>query len=83
MHFPVFAKNFRKPWMNLNFILPISKSLGPIGFQGWVVNVIPQNVKKNPKSLHPASYIWSKGQIFYANITEHLKGGAEREEGCK
>jgi hypothetical protein len=27
--------------------------LGPLGFQGWVVNVIPQNVKKilNPCTL--------------------------------
>jgi hypothetical protein len=29
--------------------------LGPLGCQGWVV--IPQNVKKKSKSLHPTVHI--------------------------
>ena len=43
-HFPVFAKNFRRPWMKLKIFVcqfPNSK----LGCQGWVV--IPQNVKKS------------------------------------
>ncbi len=40
-HFPVFAKNFRRPWMNF---LANFQILGPLGCQGRVV--IPQNVKK-------------------------------------
>jgi len=44
MHFPVFAKNFRRPWMKLKNFLATFQILGPLGCQGWVV--IPQNVKK-------------------------------------
>jgi hypothetical protein len=43
-HFPVFAKNFRRPWMKLKFFFANFQILGPLGCQGWVV--IPQNVKK-------------------------------------
>jgi hypothetical protein len=32
-----FLPKFRKPWMKLKFFLPISKSLSPLGCQGWVV----------------------------------------------
>ncbi len=34
-----------------NFFFANFQILGPLGCQGWVV--IPQNVKKNSKSLHP------------------------------
>jgi hypothetical protein len=44
IHFPVFAKNFRRPLMKLKFFFANFQSLGPLGCQGWVV--IPQNVKK-------------------------------------
>ncbi len=43
-HFPVFAKNFRRPWMKLKIFFANFQILGPLGCQGWVV--IPQNVKK-------------------------------------
>ncbi len=43
-HFPVFAKNFRWPWMKVTFFFANFQILGPLGCQGWVV--IPQNVKK-------------------------------------
>ncbi len=43
--FPVFAKNFRRPWMKLKFFFANFQILGPLGCQGWVV--IPQNVKKS------------------------------------
>ena len=49
-HFPVFAKNFRRPCMKLKFFFANFQIRGPLGCQGWVV--IPQNVKKS-KSLHP------------------------------
>jgi hypothetical protein len=41
---PVFAKNFRRPWMKLKIFFANFQILGPLGCQGWVV--IPQNVKK-------------------------------------
>ncbi len=44
-HFPVFAKNFRRPWMKLKIFFANFQTLGPLGCQGWVV--IPQNVKKS------------------------------------
>jgi hypothetical protein len=43
-HFPVFAKNFHRPWMKLKIFFANFQILGPLGCQGWVV--IPQNVKK-------------------------------------
>jgi hypothetical protein len=43
-NFPVFAKNFRRPWMKLKFFFANLQILEPLGCQGWVV--IPQNVKK-------------------------------------
>ncbi len=44
-HFPVFAKNFRRPHIKLKFFFFANfQILGPLGCQGWVV--IPQNVKK-------------------------------------
>jgi hypothetical protein len=44
MHFPVFAKNFPKPWMKLKLFFANFQIFGPLGYQGWVV--LPQNVKK-------------------------------------
>jgi hypothetical protein len=44
-HFPVFAKNFRRPWMKLKIFFANFQILGPLGCQGWVV--IPQIVKKS------------------------------------
>jgi hypothetical protein len=44
-HFPVFDKNFRRPWMKLKIFFANFQTLGPLGCQGWVV--IPQNVKKS------------------------------------
>jgi hypothetical protein len=44
-HFPVLAKNFRRPWMKFNIFFDTFQILGPLGCQGWVV--IPQNVKKS------------------------------------
>jgi hypothetical protein len=58
-HFPVFAKNFRRPWMKLKIFFCQFQNLGPLGYQGWVV--IPRNVKK-PKSLHPTAQL---GLVFY------------------
>ncbi len=43
-HFPVLAKNFRRPWMKLKIFFANFQILGPLGCQGWVV--IPRNVKK-------------------------------------
>jgi hypothetical protein len=43
-HFPILAKNFRRPWMKFNIFFATFQILGPWGCQGWVV--IPQNVKK-------------------------------------
>ncbi len=44
-NYPVFANNFRNPWMKLNFFFANFQILGTLGCQGWVV--IPQNVKKS------------------------------------
>ena len=41
---PVFATNFRRPWMKLKIFFANFQILGPLGCQGWVI--IPQNVKK-------------------------------------
>ncbi len=45
-HFPVFAKNFPRPWMKLKIFFASFQILGPLGCQGWVV--IPQNVITAP-----------------------------------
>jgi hypothetical protein len=74
-HFPVFAKNFRRPWMKLKNFFPSFQILGPLGCQGWVV--IPQNVKKS-KSLHPIVYVGTYQspllaflQIFCQKMFDH------------
>jgi hypothetical protein len=36
-----------------HFFVANFQILGPLGYQGWVV--IPQNVKKKSKSLHPSA----------------------------
>jgi hypothetical protein len=46
MHFPVFAKKFRKPCKKLKIFFANFQILEPLGCQGWVV--IPQNVKNTP-----------------------------------
>jgi hypothetical protein len=49
-HFPVFAKNFCKPWMKLKIFFFQFPNPWALGCQVWVV--MPKNVKK-PKLLHP------------------------------
>jgi hypothetical protein len=44
-HFPVFAKNFRRPRMKLKFFFANFQILGLSRCQGWVA--IPQDVKKS------------------------------------
>ncbi len=36
-HFPVFAKNFRRPCMKMKTFFANFQILGPLGCQGWVV----------------------------------------------
>jgi hypothetical protein len=78
MHFPVFAKNFRRPWMKLKFFFANFQILPPLGCQGWVV--IPQNVKKS-KSLHPTvhTYICSGSVQTYCTFVNAEETGLEEE----
>ncbi len=61
MHFLVFSKKFRKPWMKLKICFANFQILGSLGCQGWVV--IPQNVKKKSKIPAPY-YIWHGNDVF-------------------
>ncbi len=78
-HFPVFAKNFRRPWMKLKFFFANFQILGPLGCQGRVA--IPQNVKKRQNhctllySLRGKRFrnIWGYGQLFcHEEIMSHI-----------
>ncbi len=66
-HFPVFAKNFCRPWMKLKTFFANFQILGPLGCQRWVV--IPRNVKK---SQNHCTLIYS---ILYA-----IEEGWEQEQ---
>jgi hypothetical protein len=56
-----------------NFFFANFQILGPLGCQGWVV--IPQNVKKKSKSLHPSI------QYTYSHRKVGGGGGANQREG--
>ncbi len=75
MHFPVLQK-VSQAMDEDQLFLPFSKSLGRLGWQGWVV--MSKNVKK-PKSLRPSVYASTVlspplhehtcGQIFNDDVT--------------
>jgi hypothetical protein len=69
-HFPVFAKNFRRPWMKLNIFFANFQIVGPLGCQGWVV--IPQNVKK---SQNHCTLVPLGAQINIGYLTPYLTYG--------
>ena len=50
------------------FFLAIFQILGPLGCQGWVV--IPQNVKKKSKSLHPNVHFLRAWGEFLCHLTQ-------------
>jgi hypothetical protein len=60
-HFPVFAKNFRRPCMKLKIFFANFQILGPLGCQGWLV--IPQNVK---------NHCTLRGVLIYRLIFAHF-----------
>jgi hypothetical protein len=56
-HFPVFAKNFRRPWMKLKTFFCQFPNPGALRVSG--MGCYTSKCEKNSKSLHPLAYTWN------------------------
>ena len=79
-HFPVFAKNFRRPWIKLKVFFANFQIIGPLGCQGWVV--IPQIVKKVKITAPYCIPNLSVTECLYVCFTDLLKTGWEKLGWC-
>ncbi len=65
-HFPVFCQKFPQAMDEVEQLFFANfQILGPLGCQGWVV--IPQNVKKKSKSLHPSVQVTMR-ELWFTGV---------------